>query len=68
MDYLTREETLEKQAGRTLEERCAEFEALFKPKRLCATTLRRLYLKNKIRRKAVKKVKAISVGKAQEYS
>ena len=67
LDYLTKEETLETQAGRTLEERCALFEALFKPKRLCASTLRRIYLKNKISRKAVRKVKAIPVNKAGEY-
>ena len=43
------------------------FETLFKPKRLCATTLRRIYLKHKITRKAVKQLKPLPASKAQDY-
>ena len=65
--YLVSEATLEKQAGLTLQERCEVFEHLFPPKRLCATTLRRIYLKHKITRKAVKQLKSLPATKAQSY-
>ena len=65
--YLTSEATLEKQAGLTLKERCEVFEHLFPPKRLCATTLRRIYLKHKITRKAVRQLKPLPASKAQDY-
>ena len=65
--YLVSEATLEKQAGLTLKDRCEVFEILFKPKRLCATTLRRIYLKHKITRKAVKQLKPLPASKAQDY-
>ena len=67
IDFLTSEFTLVKQAGLTLVERCEAFEQLYPPKRLCATRLRRIYLKHKIRRKAVRKLKAVPVRSAQRY-
>jgi hypothetical protein len=59
IDYLISEHTLEQWAGLTLSERCAKFEHVFKPKRLNETRLRRIYLKHKITRKAVRDMKPI---------
>ena len=67
VEYLTSEQTLQSQCGFTLKERCAKFEHLFAPKKLCATTLRRLYLKHKIRRKSVKELKPIPQEQPQKY-
>ena len=51
----------------TLKERCDTFELLFHPKKLCPTTLRRIYLKNHITRKSVKELKPLDRNKASQY-
>lgn len=66
-DFLTDEQTLERQAGMTLKERCEIFEERFSPKKLCATTLRRIYLKNYITLKSIKELKPIDRNKASAY-
>lgn len=66
-DFLTSEATLEKYAGLTLQERCEVFERLYFPKRLCATTLRRIYIKYKISRKTVRQLKPVPVRGAANY-
>ena len=43
------------------------FEQLYSPKKLCATTLRRIYLKNRITRKSVKELKPLDRNKAIQY-
>ncbi len=44
------------------------FEQLFSPKKLCATTLRRIYLKHKITRKSVNQLKPLDRNKANQYN
>lgn len=66
-DFLISEQTLERQAGLTLKERCKVFEERFSPKKLCPTTLRRIYLKNYITLKSIKELKPIARNKANAY-
>lgn len=67
IDFLTSEHTLEKQAGMSLKERCDAFELLFPPKKLCPTTLRRIYSRSHITRKSVKELKPLDRHKAHAY-
>jgi hypothetical protein len=54
VDWLTQEENLILHAGKTLAERAALFTHRFPDKRIAVTSLRRLYLQHKIKRKAVR--------------
>ena len=65
--YLTAEATLVQQAGLTVAERCAVFKQRYPPARLSPTQLRRLYHAHGIRRKTVRKLKALSVDEAGRY-
>ena len=57
ISFLTADNTLERWAGKTLKERCALFHRQFTNKRIAVTTLRRLYLRHKIKRKKVRQQK-----------
>ena len=67
VDYLIGERTLERWAGRTLQERAALFTAAFPDKKIAVTTLRRLYLKHGIKRKRVVLAKVVPPRHAANY-
>ena len=54
VDFLLSQETLTHWAGLTLKERCKLFHRQFLNKIIAVTSLRRLYLKNGVKRKAVR--------------
>ena len=54
IDFLTSDQTLEIWAGKTMLERTVLFHRRFPDKRIAATSLRRLYLAHKIKRKKVR--------------
>ena len=58
-DFLLDLRTLEVWAGKTLRERTVLFPRQFPDKRIAVTSLRRLYLANKIRRKKVRQEKFV---------
>ena len=66
-DYLLSERTLERWAGKTLPERSALFTAAFLGKTIAVTTLRRLYLRHKIKRKKVVKRKVVPPHQEAAY-
>ena len=57
IDFLVSKDTLQLWAGKIMKERCKLFHRKFPNKRIAVTTLRRLYLKNKVRRKKVRQEK-----------
>ena len=57
IDFLTSQDTLMRWAGRTFKERCKLFHRIYPDKRIAITSLRRLYLKHKIKRKKVRQEK-----------
>ena len=54
VEFLVSEETLKQWAALTLKERAKLFHRKFPNKKIAPTSLRRLYLKHKVRRKAVR--------------
>ena len=57
IDFLTSQDTLTRWAGRTLKERSKLFHRTYPDKRIAITSLRRLYLKHRIKRKKVRQEK-----------
>jgi hypothetical protein len=57
IDFLVSKDTLQLWAGKFLKERCKLFHRKFPNKRIAVTSLRRLYLKNKVKRKKVRQEK-----------
>ena len=57
IDFLLSHETLRRWAGFTLKQRCKLFHRQFVNKKIAVTSLRRLYLKHGIKRKAVRQEK-----------
>lgn len=62
------ERVLEKWSGKTLKERTVLFHRQFPDKRIAITSLRRLYLRFKIKRKRVRQEKVIPQGLRAEYA
>ena len=54
VDFLLSEDTLKKWAGFTMKERVILFHRRFMNKKIAITSLRRLYLNNKVKRKKVR--------------
>ena len=67
LHFLTSMQTLEQWAGKTMKERTVLFHRQFTDKRIAVTSLRRLYLKHKVRRKRVRHVKVMPHGLQQQY-
>ena len=67
-DFLFDLRTLEMWAGKTLKERTVLFHRQFPDKRIAITSLRRLYLKNKIRRKKVRQDKFVPANQLAAYA
>ena len=65
--FLLSERVLEQWSGRTMKERTVLFHRQFPDKRIAVTSLRRLYLKHKVRRKRVRHVKVMPPGLLQQY-
>ena len=65
--FLTSLHTLEQWSGKTMKERTVLFHRQFPDKRIAVTSLRRLYLKHKVRRKRVRHVKVMPHGLQQQY-
>ena len=59
--------TLEQWAGFTMKERVKYFHRRFLDKRIAITSLRRLYLKNRIKRKKVRQEKVMPVAARQNF-
>ena len=59
IDFLLSEETLRKWAGLTMKERVILFHRRFMNKKIAITSLRRLYLNNKVKRKKVRQHKGV---------
>ena len=57
IDFLLSHETLRHWAGFTLKQRCKLFHRQFVNKKIAVTSLRRLYLKHGVKRKAVRQEK-----------
>ena len=57
IDFLTSQETLKLWAGYTLQERTMLFRERFPGKEIAITSLRKLYNKNRIKRKVVREAK-----------
>ena len=68
VDFLLNERVLEQWAGRTMKERTVLFHRQFPDKRIAVTSLRRLYLKHKIRRKRVRHEKVLPAGLRANYA
>ena len=62
LDFLLSPVTLEQWAGLTLKERTVRFHRQFTDKRIAITSLRRLYLRNGVKRKKVRQEKAMPLG------
>ena len=60
VDFLLNHRTLELWAGLTMKERALRFHRKFTDKRVSVTSLRRLYLKNGIKRKKVRQEKKLT--------
>ena len=59
IDYLLSQRTLEMYSGLTMKQRTIRFHRVYTDKRIAVTTLRRLYLKNGIKRKKIRQEKPI---------
>ena len=59
INFLRSERTLELWSGKTMKERCVLFHRQFTDKRIAVTSLRRLYLRLKIKRKKVRQEKVL---------
>jgi hypothetical protein len=59
VDFLLSEEILRKWAGLTMQERVVLFHRQFMNKKIAITSLRRLYLKNRVKRKKVRQHKGV---------
>ena len=57
IDYLLSQRTLEMYSGLTMKQRTIRFHRVYTNKRIAVTTLRRLYLKNGIKRKKIRQEK-----------
>jgi len=68
IDFLLSERVLEQWAGKTMKERTVLFHRIFPDKRIAVTSLRRLYLKHKVRRKRVRHVKVLPPGLQAQYA
>ena len=62
LDFITDPTTLGRWAGYTLKKRCQMFHRQFGDKRIAVTTLRKLYLRHKIKRKKVRQEKFLPEG------
>ena len=60
VEFLTSRETLKSQVGLSLELRTQEFMQRFPTKKICIQTLRKLYVKFKIKRKKIKITKLVN--------
>ena len=67
IDFLLSERVLEQWAGKTMRERTVLFHRQFPDKRIAVTTLRRLYLKHKVRRKRVRHEKVMPPRLRAQY-
>ena len=67
IDYLLCPKTLEEWSGLTLKERTVRFHRRFTDKRIAITSLRRLYLKNGIKRKKVRQEKPSPHANRPQY-
>lgn len=67
IDFLLSPKTLEQWAGLTMKERQVRFHRWFQNKRIAITSLRRLYLKNGVRRKKVRQEKYLPNTTRQNY-
>ena len=68
VQFLTDMHTLEQWAGKTMAERTVLFHRRFPDKRIAVTSLRRLYLKHKVRRKRVRHEKVLPPGLRAQYA
>lgn len=68
MDYLIDFRTLELWSGKILYERTKLFRRAFPTKSIAVTSLRKLYLKHGVKRKAVRMVKRLTEAKAEDFS
>ena len=66
--FLLSDRVLEAWAGKTMKERTVFFHRQFPDKRIAVTSLRRLYLKHKIRRKRVRHEKVLPPGLKAQYA
>ena len=57
INHIISENTLKNQIGMNLEERAADFTRAFPEKKISHESLRRIYVKNKIRKKKVRVIK-----------
>ena len=68
IDFLKDARNLELWSGKTVKERCTLFHRRFPAKRLAPTTLRRLYLLHKIKRKKVRQEKFLPRHIRDDYA
>ena len=68
VDFLLDQRTLERWSGLTMKERTVMFHRQFPDKRIAVTSLRRLYLKNKIKRKKLRQEKVMPPEQKLEYA
>ena len=68
IDFLLDQRTLERWSGLTMKERTVMFHRQFPDKRIAVTSLRRLYLKNKIKRKKLRQEKVMPPEQKLEYA
>ena len=66
--FLLNERVLEQWAGKTMKERTVLFHRRFPDKRIAVTSLRRLYVKHKVRRKRVRHEKVLPPGLRAQYA
>ncbi len=67
VDFLKSEKTLELWAGKTLKERTVLFRGRFPAKRIAVTSLRKFYLRHKIKRKKVRQEKSLPANLQAEF-
>ncbi len=68
LDFLLSPVTLEQWAGLSLKERTVRFHRRFTDKRIAVTSLRRLYLRNGVKRKKVRQEKAMPPGSRIKFA
>ena len=68
LDFLLSPVTLEQWAGLSLKERTVRFHRRFTDKRIAVTSLRRLYLRNGVKRKKVRQEKAMPLGSRIKFA
>ena len=68
IDYLLNQRTLEQWSGLTLKERTVMFHRQFPNRRIAVTSLRRLYLKNRIKRKKLRQEKVMPQEQQLEHA